>query len=161
MANLLSTTIDGSITEKEGTGTVRNYIEYISFDHPSNGTNFGTLTSSFRAAAGTSDGSRGIIAAGTGPPSRNAIDYITIATPGNAGNFGNLTRSHYYISGTSNGSRGVFGGGWTDPVSYPPSNSQQWASKTIDYITIATTGNATDFGDLTSTRDTLAACSGN
>ena len=107
------------------------------------------------------DGSRGIIAAGTGPPSRNAIDYITIATPGNAGNFGNLTRSHYYISGTSNGSRGVFGGGWTDPVSYPPSNSQQWASKTIDYITIATTGNATDFGDLTSTRDTLAACSGN
>ena len=141
--------------------SVRNYIEYISFDHPSNGTDFGTLTSSFRAAAGTSDGSRGVIAGGTGPPSRNAIDYITIATPGNAGNFGNLTRSHYYISATSNGSRGVFGGGWTDPVSYPPSNSQQWASKTIDYIDIVSTGNALDFGDLTSTRDTLAACSGN
>ena len=43
-------------------------------------TDFGTLTSSFRAAAGTSDGSRGVIAGGTGPPSRNAIDYTPYMT---------------------------------------------------------------------------------
>ncbi|MFZ9876933.1 MAG: hypothetical protein ACO3EG_00005, partial [Chitinophagaceae bacterium] len=43
---------------------------------------------------------------------------------------------------------GVFGGGQT------PSNVN-----TIDYITIATTGNATDFGDLTQERYGLAACS--
>ena len=44
--------------------------------------------------------------------------------------------------------RGVFGGGYTI------SNSN-----TIDYITIATTGNATDFGNLTQAKRFLAACS--
>ena len=42
------------------------------------------------------------------------------------------------------GSRGVFGGGSTN---------------VIDYITIQTTGDATDFGDLTVDRYGLAACS--
>jgi len=41
---------------------------------------------------------------------------------------------------------GVFGGG-------------NGPTDTIDYITIATTGDATDFGDLTVARQGLAACS--
>ena len=45
------------------------------------------------------------------------------------------------------GSRGVFGVG-TD------------TALTLDYITIATTGNATDFGDLSVSRYGTAACSG-
>lgn len=147
---------------KDGSGSTL-VMDYYTFDHPGNGTNFGNLTTTNRAAAGTSDGSRGIIAGGSrGDANQEKIDYITIATPATAGNFGDLTREHYYLSGTSNGTRGVFGGGWKDMVSYPPPPNQiMWASKTIDYITIATTGNATDFGDLTSTRDTLAAVSGN
>ena len=44
--------------------------------------------------------------------------------------------------------RGLFGGGYTS--SY---------SNVIDYVTIATTGNATDFGDLSEARNYLAACS--
>jgi len=44
------------------------------------------------------------------------------------------------------GSRGVFGGG-------------NGRSNVMDYITIASTGNATDFGDLTSSRFGLSACS--
>jgi hypothetical protein len=44
--------------------------------------------------------------------------------------------------------RGVFGGGAS------PGNTN-----VIDYITIATTGNASDFGDLTVSRHRLAACS--
>ena len=44
--------------------------------------------------------------------------------------------------------RGLFGGGYTG------SNSN-----VIDYVTIATTGNATDFGDLTVARQRSAACS--
>jgi hypothetical protein len=47
---------------------------------------------------------------------------------------------------TFTGTRGVFGGG------AGPSN-------VIDYITISTTGNATDFGDLSAGRYDLAACS--
>lgn len=44
-------------------------------------------------------------------------------------------------------SRGLFGGGYTGS-----------ASNVIDYVTIESTGNATDFGDLTSARTGLAAC---
>ena len=57
------------------------------------------------------------------------------------------------LKGVKNGSwplasRGVFGGGFTG--SY---------SNVLDYVTIQTAGNATDFGDLTVARDGLAACS--
>jgi len=48
------------------------------------------------------------------------------------------------------GSRGLFGGG------YEPS-----FHNIIDYITISTPANATDFGDLTTGRSWSAACSGN
>ena len=41
------------------------------------------------------------------------------------------------MAGCSNGTRGVFGGGFQTNV--------------IDYVTIANTGNATDFGDLSAT----------
>ena len=44
------------------------------------------------------------------------------------------------------GSRGVFGGG-------------NGRSNVMDYITIASTGNATDFGDLSAAKDLLGACS--
>jgi len=57
------------------------------------------------------------------------------------------------LKGVKNGSwplasRGVFGGGITN--SY---------TNVVDYVTIQTAGNATDFGDLTVTRGDLAACS--
>ena len=47
------------------------------------------------------------------------------------------------------GDRGVFGGGYTGIDN----------SNVLDYITIATVGNAADFGDLTLARWGLAACS--
>ena len=58
------------------------------------------------------------------------------------GDFGDLTiaRGQLGDCGTSNGSRGVFGNGYTStPGVY---------TNVIDYIAIATTGNATDFGDI-------------
>ena len=139
-------------------GNASNVIDYYAFDHLSNGADFGNLTATNRAAASCSDGTRGICAGGgRGDTNQEKIDYITIATPANAANFGDLTREHYYLAGASNGSRAVFGGGWKDMIN----PSLPYSSNTIDYITIATTGNAADFGDLTSKRDSLAACSGN
>ena len=44
--------------------------------------------------------------------------------------------------------RGLFGGGYTGAY-----------SNVIDFVTIATAGNATDFGDLTVARHSLAGCS--
>jgi hypothetical protein len=45
--------------------------------------------------------------------------------------------------------RGIFAGGFATPANY----------NTVDYITIESTGNAFDFGDLTQTRGYLSACS--
>ena len=45
------------------------------------------------------------------------------------------------------GDRGLFGGGYG-------------STSTIDYITISSTGNATDFGDLSVARYRLASCAG-
>ena len=51
-------------------------------------------------------------------------------------------------AGCSNSTRALFGGGES------PSNSN-----VIDFVTIATTGNAADFGDLTAARNTTEATS--
>jgi len=76
----------------------------------------------------------------------NVIQYITINTPSNGTDFGDLTVSCGYHRGTSNGTneRGVFFSGWYYSGSKTFTN-------VIDYITINSTGNATDFGDLSET----------
>ena len=45
-------------------------------------------------------------------------------------------------NGASNSSRGIFGGGLANPVSL----------NILDYISISSTGNSQDFGDLTTAR---------
>jgi len=54
------------------------------------------------------------------------------------------------LAACSSSTRGVFGGGFTYSSVY---------TNIIDYITIATTGNAIDFGDLTGSKHQLTACS--
>lgn len=73
---------------------------------------------------------------------RNLIDFITISTTGNASLFGYLNddgkRDHAAASnGTNDGA--VFAGGV---------NGVSASTDSIDHITITSTGNATDFGDL-------------
>ena len=60
---------------------------------------------------------------------------MTIASKGNAIRFGDLSRAMNYASGGGNGVRGIYVPGLT------PSQT-----KFIDQITIASTGNAVDFG---------------
>jgi hypothetical protein len=127
-------------------GALGMLIEYITISTLGNGTTFGNLTVSREGTAATSDASRGVWAGGDNfTTSVDTIDYITIATPSNATDFGNLTVIQEALreGATSNGSRGVFGGG---------QNASATVVNIIHYITIATTGNATDFGDLTSAR---------
>ena len=75
-----------------------------------------------------------------------AIDYVTISTAGDAADFGDLTgdaRAH--MSGSmSNFTRGIFAGG--GPGSAGPG---AYGVDIIDYVTFVTTGNASDFGNLT------------
>ena len=131
-----------------------NEIEYVTISSLGDITDFGNLTAQTTRIAGTSSQTRGIGAGGgvTGGGSTNVIQYITIASTGDAKDFGDSTRAHQSQGGLASSVRGVFGGGYTDSPAATYSN-------TIDYITIATTGNAADFGDLTSARRDLAACS--
>ena len=82
----------------------------------------------------------------------NSIDKIIITTTGNATDFGDLTQAREYLGGCSSSVRGVFAGGELDPGIGLNSN-------VIDYVTIATVGNATDFGDLTAVTGFISGCS--
>ena len=87
-------------------------------------------------------GTRGVLAGGYTPSAWvNTIDFINISSTGNAADFGDLTVARGDFSGTiSSRTRGVFAGG------YFPSPATRY--NTIDYVTIASTGDAIDFGDL-------------
>jgi hypothetical protein len=61
---------------------------------------------------------------------------------GNTQDFGNLIQSRYYLTACSSSVRGVFAGGYTPT---PTATSYD----VIDYVTIASTGDAQDFGNLT------------
>ena len=75
------------------------------------------------------------------------MDYITFSTTGNATDFGDLDVARYALGKgtTSDGTTGIFAGGFTHSPSTVYNN--------ISKITIASTGNASDFGDLTGTRN--------
>ena len=117
-------------------------MAYINISSTGNSSSFGGSGQRF-TIAGTSNGTndRGVFGGGKNPLATTNIYYITISTTGNTSVFGNLTVGRYGLSATSNSTndRGVFGGGVDSGSNY---------SNVIDYITISTTGNATDFGDL-------------
>jgi hypothetical protein len=129
-----------------------NTIDYIAITSLSNATDFGELTRTTRIFSACSSNTRGVFGGGYNPGLVNIIDYITIATTGNATDFGDLTVAREGLAACSSSTRGVFGGG---SISRSPSVS----TNTIDYITISTTGNATNFGALFTGRYELAACS--
>jgi hypothetical protein len=134
-----------------GGGETTNVIDYVTIASTGNATDFGDLTRAQFYLAGCSSTTRGLFGGGNSPNS-NIIDYITIASTGNAIDFGDLTIARYLLSSCSSSTRGVFAGG----LSTSPSFSVQ---NVVDYVTIASTGNATDFGDLTVARYGLSGAS--
>ena len=122
-----------------------NTIEYLEINTTANALDFGDL--SFGSASGASCGSstRGLVGGSYIAPgvanSINNIDFITIATTGNGADFGDLSFARSYLTSFSSSTRGIWAGG----VGVPAGPSSM--SNVIDYVTIATAGNATDFGD--------------
>lgn len=132
-----------------------NVIDYVTISTTGNAIDFGDSTIARYYVAGCNSATRGLTAggdtagAGTGT---NVIDYVTIASVGNAIDFGDLSVTRYGLAGCSSPTRGVFAGGVIVSGSAIYYN-------TIDYVTIATTGNALDFGDLTLTLFRVSGCS--
>lgn len=134
-----------------------NTIDYITMATVGNSTDFGDLlTPRFRLGAATNS-TRALQFGGSAPgDAQNAnIDYITIATLGNSANFGSLTNAARMTAGFASTTRGCRVGGYSDGGGGDPAGT----FNIIDYVTIATTGNATDFGDLTVARSYLAGIS--
>ena len=121
-----------------------NTLEYIAIATTGNSVEFGDTTTARSGAASGSSSTRGLWAGGWTPTIVNTIDYITIATYGNTVDFGDLTTARGNVARnlSSNSTRAVwFCGTDTSPAT----------TNTIDYSTIATLGNATDFGDTSAT----------
>jgi hypothetical protein len=125
-----------------------NTIEYTTIATTGNSVDFGdrSYTSSFGGAA-CSSSTRALSAGGYKHPSvEQSICYVEIATTGNATDFGDLQQViGQGGSGMSNGSRGVFGGYWGPTTT---GAGGQGETNICEYVTIATTGNARDWGDL-------------
>ena len=134
----------GSVAPNYGTGL--NSIEFVTIQSKGNGVDFGDL---FQAAGGCSAAAspvRGFVT-GTYDPSPGAtqryIQYITTATQGNSSYFGDMFNTDMQTDAMccANATRGFISGGYN-------STSPATASNVIEYITIASQGNGTDFGDL-------------
>ena len=123
-----------------------NIIDYVTISTTGNAIDFGDLSRSTLGGTALSSSTRGLSATGyDGVSEKNTIEYITIASTGNAQDFGDLTNNIVYSGSTSSSTRGLFVNGMLiiSPASY---------SNIIHYVTIASTGDAQDFGDTTQAR---------
>ena len=104
---------------------------------------YGTSAPSAASASFSPVGTKGVIGGGynSSNAAQNVLEIIVVATTGNASDFGDLTvaRGYLFNGQLASATRGIFAGG---------QNASNAFENTIDYITIASAGNATDFGNL-------------
>ena len=137
---------------------VSTNIDYIQMQTLGNSLDFGDKSGGLIAGgvAGVSSPTRGVWGGGyfpydspvAGYNSKDIIEFVTIANTGNTTDFGNLTRRKNAAGGASNSVRGVFAAGYV----YHGSSGNNGTTSSVDYITIASTGNAIEFGQLTNSR---------
>ena len=129
-----------------------NVIQYLTISTPGNASDFGDMIQNNYNGGALSNGPRGVHGGGDGvDESVDIIEYITIDSTGNSTDFGNLLAAvGSGLAGFCDGSRGCFAG----RVGGDGGSAGDYG---IQYITVATTGNATDFGDLSVYRYAIAA----
>ena len=132
------------------TTTFEIEMDYFTMSTTGNYTDFGDLTQARNRLTAFANNTRGCWAGGN--PSTNIIDYVYIQSTGTADDFGDLSvAGRQSVGGASSSTRGLIFGGLSgsDPYTY---------HNIIDFVTIASTGNAIDFGDLTQTIMAGSAC---
>ena len=120
-------------------GRSHNVIDYANLDVTGNAIDFGDLSVNHIEGFATASRTR-FIAGGT-LGYDNTVEFVTIASTGDSTDFGDLSQGRRNNHGFSNGTRGIVSGGLI-------SGSPYAAVNTIDYVTIAQTGDFKDFGDL-------------
>ena len=127
-------------------GLHTNIVEYITISTEGNAQDFGDLTVSRREGCGASNSTRGLFFGGANPSATNIIDYMTIASKGDAIDFGDCINGSSLSNACSSPTRAIFGDMTGDGDS-------------VSYVTINTTGNAQDFGNLDLARNQTAGFS--
>ena len=123
--------------------TIVNIIEFCTFSSLGDYVDFGDLPETQGYQAGFADKTRGVVAGGSYGYT-NVINYITMQSSGNAVDFGDLaiTNKIGNAGGLSSSTRGYILGG----ARYLAPDTASF--NTIQVVTISTTGDATDFGDM-------------
>ena len=139
-----------------GMGSSSVAMDYFTISTTANAADFGDVTAGstgYSAAMSNGTDERGVFAGGS---YNEEINYITITTPANATSFGDCSTPTDWTTGTSSGSvggRGLFA------LGYLSAPNPVGACNIVEYITISSTGNSTDFGDFTGTRQASGGCS--
>ena len=123
-------------------------VSYVTVASTGDATDFGNRSEGIKRSTGLSNNTRGLFTGGSTPSTSHldVMDYFTIASTGNATDFGNLSVARKWMGACASTTRGITSMGGDDNVGGEGSNI-------IDYVTIASTGNAADFGDLTAVMD--------
>mgnify|MGYP006242434277 FL=1 len=115
-------------------------MDFVTIPTAGNATDFGNLTQVKFGPAGAGSKTRAVFMAGGTPTRLSEVDFVTFSSTGNAADFGDMTQARAAggNAGNSNETRAYLVGGSTPSTDYV---------NTIDFITIASTGSAVDFGD--------------
>ena len=142
-------------------GTYLNSMEYIEIATTGNAVDFGDLSEIKRQLTGASSSTRGVVIGGQISPGNYAtkgVEYVTISSGGGASDFGEVRNTYRIIdsAGVTSNIRGFACGGVNTPTG--AANEGQYG-RSIDYITFATLGDMSNWGDLVHTgRQLNAGC---
>ena len=147
----------GGMSYQSGTSLRTTDINYITIASVGNTSTFGDLSAAKSYPGAVTSTTRCVFGGGTDdnsvPGNLNVMEYVTIASTGDVTDFGDLSTQRYLHASVSSSTRGLFGGGVIGTSSPPFPRSA-----TIDYMTIASTGNAADFGDLLAVNNGVSGC---
>ena len=143
--------------------TLTNTIESVTIASVGDSSDFGDASVQQRSTGSTANSTRGLTVGGFDNINSSAtapdkiINFLNIQSFGEEQKFGDLFTGGYGISACSSNTRAVFAGG----AVYVPSPGSYTESNQIQFVTIATQGNTTDFGDLTEAKLSTNATSNN
>ena len=112
-----------------------NIMDYVTISTTGNALDFGDISQAKLVYSSCSSTTRGFVQHANNPTSPVGVfGTFNIRTTGNTTEFGDTLHFQTVYGGASNATRGIFGGGYI--------------GNNIQYITMATTGDAVEFGDL-------------
>ena len=136
--------IAGGGTPSTPSGTTN--IDYFTFSSNGGASDFGSFSEAGFEKSGASNNTRGLFFGSTvAPAAKNTITYVTIASTGDASDFGDMTDVRASSATWASPTRALICGG--NSIDAPSTYGHpRWEA--VGYVTISTTGNAENFGEM-------------